>query len=197
MRGYGPRSSATVFLLDTSRSMFLNGLAPYAQNAALALGELIRTQYPDDIVLFVRFDYLARLIPFSDLSTLEWDDTYATYGTNVHHAIFLTRALMNQYPVQDKRIVIVTDGEPTAHLEGGQPLFNYPTTQRCIDVTLAEVEAAVRERIVVTAFLLNAPPLPTVFARELDRITEGRAFPVSAVEPDDPKDWILDYYRRP
>ena len=174
--------------------MFLSGLVPCAQNAALALGELIQSQYPDDIVLFVRFDLLARLIPFSDLSTIEPDHTY---GTNVHHAIFLARALLTQYPVQDKRIVIVTDGEPTAHLEGGQPLFNYPTTQRCIDVTLAEVEAAVRERIVVTAFLLNAPPQPTVFARQLDRITGGRAFPVSAVEPDDPKDWILDYYRRP
>jgi uncharacterized protein with von Willebrand factor type A (vWA) domain len=175
--------------------MFLNGLVPCAQNAALALGELIQSQYPDDIVLFVRFDFLARLIPFSDLSTIE-PNHVATYGSNFQHAIFLARALLTQYPVGDKRIVIVTDGEPTAHLEGGEPLFNYPTTQRCIDVTLAEVEAAVRERIVVTAFLLNAPPLPTVFARQLDRITEGRAFPVSAVEPDDPKDWILDYYRR-
>src|SRR5919204_98441 len=92
-----------------------------------------------------------------------WDHTY---GTNVHHAIFLSRALLTQYPVRDKRIVIVTDGEPTAHLEGGQPVFNYPTTQRCIDATLAEVEAAVREGIVVTALLLNEPPLLTVFARQ-------------------------------
>ena len=173
--------------------MFLNGLVPYAQNAALALGELIRSQYPDDIVLFVGFAFVARLIPFSDLSTIE-PNHYATYGSNLQHAIFLARALLTQYPVGDKRIVIVTDGEPTAHLEGGQPVFNYPTTQRCVDVTLAEVEAAVRERIVVTAFLLNAPPLPTVFARQLDNITGGRIFPV---EQDNLKDRILDYYRQP
>jgi uncharacterized protein with von Willebrand factor type A (vWA) domain len=182
-----------VFLLDASKSMFRSGLFPSAKNAALALGELIQSQYPDDVGLFVVFDYLAKLVPFSDLSNL---GVVQADGTNLQHAIFLARALLTSYPTRDKRIVIITDGLPTAHMEPGvpEPVFDYPTTQRCIAATLPELESAVRERIVVTIFLLNTPAYAEAFVRVLDVITEGHVF---HVEPDNLKDRILAYYRRP
>ena len=165
--------ASTVFLLDTSRSMFLGDGFPAARKAALALDALIRGQFPRDTLYFVAFSLLARQIQPSDLPLETWDEY--TYGTNFQHGIMLARQLLAQSKVQARQIIIVTDGEPTAHLEPGEPesVFNYPPTQRCLAATLREVECATRENIVITTFMLQPSRGPSSFVEQMTSINGG------------------------
>jgi uncharacterized protein with von Willebrand factor type A (vWA) domain len=184
--------SSTVFMLDKSRSMFLNGCSPAAKEAALALDALIRSQFPRDDLYVVAFSLLAAQVQPSDLPLQTWDEY--TYGTNFQHGLILARQLLAQNTAQTRQIIIVTDGEePTAHLEGGEPEFNYPPTQRCLAATLHEVECATRENIVITTFVLEPVPRPSSFVEQMTSINGGCAFYVS---PDHLEEDILAHYVR-
>ena len=116
--------SSTVFMLDKSRSLFLSGCFQAAKEAAVALDTLIRSQFPRDELYVVAFSLLAAQVQPSDLPLQTWDEY--TYGTNVQHGLMLARQLLAQSNAQTRQIIIVTDGEePTAHLQGGLPEFNY------------------------------------------------------------------------
>ena len=88
----------------------------------------------------------------------------------------LARQLLAQSKAQPKQIIIVTDGEPTAHLEGDVPEFNYPPTQRCLAATLREVECATRENIVINTFVLQPSRGPSSFVEQMTSINGGYAF---------------------
>jgi uncharacterized protein with von Willebrand factor type A (vWA) domain len=103
--------------------------------------------------------------------------------------------LLARSKAQNKQIIIVTDGEPTAHWEPGEPepVFSYPPTQRCIAETLREVGRATRENIVINTFMLETSPWLSSFVDQMTTINKGRAFYAS---PDHLGEYILvDYVR--
>ena len=183
--------SSTVLMLDKSRSMFLNGCWMAAKKVTMALDSLIRGQFPRDNLYVVEFSYLAKQIEPTDLPLETWDEY--TYGTNFQHGIMLARQLLAKSKAQNKQIIIVTDGEPTTHLENGEPIFDYPPTQRCISETLREVGRATRDNIVINTFMLETTPWLSSFVDQMTNINKGRAFYAA---PDRLGEYILvDYVR--
>jgi len=183
--------SSTVLMLDKSRSMFLNGCWMAAKKVTMALDSLIRGQFPRDNLYVVEFSYLAKQIEPTDLPLETWDEY--TYGTNFQHGIMLARQLLARSKAQNKQIIIVTDGEPTTHLEDGIPIFDYPPTQRCITETLREVGRATRDNIVINTFMLETTPWLSSFVDQMTNINKGRAFYAA---PDRLGEYILvDYVR--
>ena len=79
------------------------------------------------------------------LPQLDWSEY--EYGTNLHHALLLGRQLLARHKTPNKQFLIITDGEPTAHLEQGQSYFNYPPSWRTIQETLRAVERLVRRQL--------------------------------------------------
>ena len=122
--------AATVVMLDMSRSMLNNGYFLPAKKVALALSALIRGQFPRDALYIVGFSYLAREFKAAELPTLSW--TEYNVGTNMHAAFMLGRKLLARHTGGNKQILMVTDGEPTAHMEDGVPEFSYPPTRRTL-----------------------------------------------------------------
>ncbi len=183
--------SATVLMLDKSRSMFLNNCFVAAKKVAMALDALIRSQFPRDLLYLVEFSMYARQIQPTDLPLITWSDY--EMGTNFQHGFMVARRLLARSKAVNKQIIIVTDGEPTAHIEGGEAEFYYPPTQRCITETLREVLRATRDDIVINTFMLETTPWLTSFVDQMTTINRGRAFYAS---PDQLGEYILvDYVR--
>jgi uncharacterized protein with von Willebrand factor type A (vWA) domain len=166
--------AATVVMLDMSRSMLNNGYFLPAKKVALALSALIRGQFPRDALYIVGFSYLAREFKAAELPTLSW--TEYNVGTNMHAAFMLGRKLLARHTGGNKQILMVTDGEPTAHMEDGVPEFSYPPTRRTLEETLKEVQRCTREGITINTFMLEQSPWLTRFVEEMARINHGRAF---------------------
>jgi uncharacterized protein with von Willebrand factor type A (vWA) domain len=166
--------SATVLMLDMSRSMLLRGCYLAAKKVALALNHLIRTQFPRDTIYIVGFSAYARELKAEQLPQLDWSEY--EYGTNLHHALLLGRTLLARHKTPNKQIIVITDGEPTAHLEQGQSYFNYPPSWRTIQETLREVTRCTRDRIVINTFMLERTYDLTEFVNQMTAINKGRAF---------------------
>jgi uncharacterized protein with von Willebrand factor type A (vWA) domain len=127
--------TATALLLDLSFSMPLRGHFIHAKKMALALHALIEGRYPHDTLYLVGFsDYARRLQP-EDLAAPGFE---RVYGTNMQHAFMLANRLLAQHPRATRQVIMVTDGEPTAHLEGEQAFFSWPPVPETIELTLAE-----------------------------------------------------------
>ncbi|MBV9310292.1 MAG: hypothetical protein JOZ73_05645, partial [Solirubrobacterales bacterium] len=116
--------SATVLMLDMSRSMPLRGYFYAAKKMALALDSLIRSSYPRDKLHIIGFSDLAREISPAALPHLSVNEY--VYGTNMQHGLMLARRLLARDASENKQIIIVSYGEPTAHIENGRPVFFYP-----------------------------------------------------------------------
>jgi uncharacterized protein with von Willebrand factor type A (vWA) domain len=182
---------ATVLMLDMSRSMPLRGYFYAAKKMALALDSLIRSQYPRDVLTVVGFSDLAREIPSSALSQLTVNEY--VYGTNFQHALMLARRILGRSHAENKQVIIVSDGEPTAHIENGRPVFSYPPLPETFLKTLIEVRRCTQERIVINTFMLESNPQLVRFVDQMTRLNRGRAFFVS---PDSLGDYVLvDYVR--
>jgi uncharacterized protein with von Willebrand factor type A (vWA) domain len=167
-------TSSTVLLVDMSRSMILRGCFQAAKKVAIALDSLIRGQFPRDNLYFIAFSDYAREIKPDDLPGVEWDES--VYGTNMHHAFMLARQLLARHKGSNKQIIMVTDGEPTAHLEGARAIFSYPPSYRTITETLKEVGRCTRDRIVINTFMLERGYYLIDFINQMTRINRGRAF---------------------
>ena len=165
---------ATVVLLDQSRSMGMFGSFAAAKKVALALYWLIHSQYPRDDFYVVGFSDYAMEIPSEDLPEVTWNAWVS--GTNMHHAFMLSRKLLARQKLASKQILMITDGEPTAHLEEGQAYFGYPPSYRTIDETLKEVKRCTREGITINTFMLEANYYLMDFVDKMTRINRGRAF---------------------
>ena len=182
---------ATVLMLDMSRSMPLRGYFYAAKKMALALDTLIRTQYPRDALTVVGFSDLAREIPSHALPQLTVNEY--VYGTNFQHALMLARRILGRSHAENKQVIIVSDGEPTAHMENGRAVFSYPPLPETFLKTLIEVRRCTQERIVINTFMLESNRQLVRFVDQMTRLNRGRAFFVS---PDSLGDYVLvDYVR--
>jgi len=166
--------AATVVMLDMSRSMLNNGYFLPAKKVALALSALIRSQFPRDALYIVGFSLYAREFTTQQLPTLSWSEW--NMGTNMQAGFMLSRRLLARHAGGNRQILMVTDGEPTAHLEGEVADFNYPPTPRTVQETLKEVQRCTRERITINTFMLERSPWLTSFVEQMARINRGRAF---------------------
>jgi uncharacterized protein with von Willebrand factor type A (vWA) domain len=166
--------AATVVMLDMSRSMLNNGYFLPAKKVALALSALIRSQFPRDALYIVGFSLYAREFTTQQLPTLSWSEW--NMGTNMHAGFMLSRRLLARHAGGNRQILMVTDGEPTAHLEGEVADFNYPPTPRTVQETLKEVQRCTREGITINTFMLERSPWLTSFVEQMARINRGRAF---------------------
>ena len=166
--------AATVLLLDQSRSMGMFGNFAAAKKVALALYWLIHTKYPRDSFSVIGFSDYAMEIGSDDLPELTWN-AWAS-GTNIHHAFMLSRKLLSKQKAATKQILMITDGEPTAHLENGQSWFSYPPSYRTIEETLKEAKRCTQEGITINTFMLEANYYLMDFIDRMTRINRGRAF---------------------
>jgi uncharacterized protein with von Willebrand factor type A (vWA) domain len=183
---------ATALLLDMSRSMIYRGCWTAAKKVALALEALIRGQFPQDALYVIGFSLYARRLDPDEVPSVVLTDRH--YGTNMQHALLLARRLLARHRGGNRQVVMITDGEPTAHLEGDEAYFDYPTTRRTWQRTLGEVVRCAREGITINTFMLEDSPGLVRFVTELSRINRGRAF---FVQPERLGEYVLvDYLAR-
>ena len=166
--------TATAVLLDQSRSMGLFNNFQAAKKVTMALFALIRSQYPRDTLHVIGFSDYAREIKEEDLTKVNWNSWVS--GTNLHHALMLSRKLLSNERGGSRQILLITDGEPTAHLEGDRAYFSYPPSYRTEMETLKEVKRCTHEGIVINTFMLENNYQLVNFVDRLTRINRGRAF---------------------
>ncbi len=166
--------SSTVLMLDLSLSMPMRDNFLAAKKVAMALHSLISMQFPRDFLGIVGFSEIARELKPEQLPEVSWD---FVYGTNMQHGFLLSRRMLARQTGM-KQIIMITDGEPTAHLEPGtgQPFFHYPPVQATVDATLAEVVRCTREGIRINTFMLDANSYLKHFVEQLTKLNGGRAF---------------------
>lgn len=165
--------SATVLLLDLSLSMMMRDSFVAAKRLAFALQSLISSKFPHDYFSIVGFSELARQIEPRDLPEATWD---GVYGTNMQDALMLARSILKNRPARTRQVIMVTDGEPTAHLEDGIPFFSYPPVVKTIEETMKEVLRCTREGITINVFMLDRSPHLVRFIQEITQLNRGRAF---------------------
>ncbi len=178
--------TATVLLVDMSRSMLLRGCFLAAKQVAVALDTLIRTQYPHDHLSVIGFAYYAREIRPGSLAELSWHGY--EYGTNLQHGLLLARRILERQAAANREIVVITDGEPTAHFEDGQVEFNYPPTRRTITETLLEVQRCTKAGITINTFMLERSRALAEFVAHMTKLNRGRAF---YAEPEHLGEYVL------
>jgi uncharacterized protein with von Willebrand factor type A (vWA) domain len=190
--------TATALLLDLSFSMPLRGHWLPAKRMALALHALIEGKYPQDKLYLIGFsDYARRLQP-TDLTARA--PLERVYGTNMQHAFLLARRLLAEEPRASKQVIMVTDGEPTAHLmdigpeRAPEAFFSWPPTSETIHKTLAEAMHLAASGVTLNVFMLEDSPGLVAFMEKLGRLTAGRVF---RMDSQDLGRFILsDYVRR-
>lgn len=165
--------SSTVLMLDLSLSMPMRDNFLPAKKVAMALHSLISMQYPRDYLGIVGFSEVARVLTAAQLPEVSWD---FVYGTNMQHGFQLARQLLSRQS-GTKQIIMITDGEPTAHIdEFGEPEFHYPPVRETIDATLVEVARCTRDNIRINTFMLEPDRSLQRFVEQLTRLNSGRAF---------------------
>jgi uncharacterized protein with von Willebrand factor type A (vWA) domain len=184
-------SAAVCLLVDQSYSMLLRETWGMAKATALALHSLVSTRYPQDALEVIGFSLLARTVRPVDLPDL---DAAVGQGTNLHHALVLAGRHLDRHPEAEPVVLVVTDGEPTAHLEpDGYPIFDYPPDPRTIELTLTEVTRLTRRRATINVFMLDDDPRLVAFVDLIARLNGGRVF---APSPDRLGDYVVSDYLR-
>jgi uncharacterized protein with von Willebrand factor type A (vWA) domain len=181
--------SATVIMLDMSLSMRMGGNFEAAKIVSIALNSLITGKFPKDSLYILGFSSVARRMTPEELTYISWDD-FTPY-TNMQHAFMLARKLLEKDRSANKQIIMISDGQPTSHIENGQIVFHLPTTQRCIDVTLREVNNCTRAGIVINTFMLPSQDMFNLFVDRMARLNHGRVF---FTEPGDLGKYIIVDY---
>jgi uncharacterized protein with von Willebrand factor type A (vWA) domain len=169
------RSSAAVALLvDMSYSMELRGTWGEAKTTALALHALISSKFPQDAIEIIGFSDYARVMSTGALVDHDWD---RVQGTNLQHGLMLARRHLDKHRGSEPIILVITDGEPTAHLaRDGFADFAWPPSKETIAATLAEVERCTRRGATINVFMLDDDPRLVSFMQELGRRNGGRVF---------------------
>jgi uncharacterized protein with von Willebrand factor type A (vWA) domain len=165
--------TATALLLDLSFSMPLRGHWVHAKRMALALHALIEGRYPHDTLYMIGFSDYARRMEPEDLTAAGWE---RTYGTNMQHAFLLAGRLLAQHPRAVRQVIMVTDGEPTAHLEGDRAIFEWPPLPETVRRTLAEAMRLARAGVRLNVFMLEESDGLVRFMERLARTAHGRIF---------------------
>ena len=165
--------SSTVLMLDLSMSMPMRDNFLPAKKVAMALHSLITSQFPRDYMGLVGFSETAYELTAAHLPAVSWD---FAYGTNMHHGFTLARKMLARQ-TGTKQIIMITDGEPTAHITPrGDVFFNYPPVQETVEATLREVVRCTRDGIRINTFMLDADYGLRSFIEKLSSINRGRAF---------------------
>ncbi len=167
-------SAAVCLLVDLSYSMALRGTWGIAKSTALALHSLISTKFPQDALHVIGFSDYARQLQPSELAGL---DSEMVQGTNLQHALHLAGRQLSKYPDAEPVVLVVTDGEPTAHLlRDGTPWFHWPALPETLELTLAEVDKLTRRGATINVFMLDDEPRLVEFVEEVARRNRGRVF---------------------
>ncbi|HEX3491586.1 MAG TPA: VWA domain-containing protein, partial [Streptosporangiaceae bacterium] len=165
-------TAAVCLLVDLSYSMELRGTWGAAKQTALALHALVRTKYPQDAIQVIGFSNYARELRETDLAGLTWD---MVQGTNLHHALVLAGRFLDRRPEHNPVVLVITDGEPTAHLRrDGQYWFDWPPSPETLELTLAEVDKMTRRQATMNIFMLADDERLTAFVDEVARRNGGR-----------------------
>ncbi|MGF7121415.1 vWA domain-containing protein [Rhodococcus sp. BE178] len=159
--------AAVALLVDTSFSMVMDGRWVPMKRTALALNHLVTTRFRGDALQLIGFGRHAEVLTAAELAGLDgaWDQ-----GTNLHHALLLAARHLRRHPNAQPVVLIVTDGEPTAHLEpDGEAFFDYPPSVRTLGLTVRELDTLARLGAQVTIFRLGDDP---GLARVVDRMAQ-------------------------
>jgi uncharacterized protein with von Willebrand factor type A (vWA) domain len=172
--------AAVALLVDTSFSMAMDGRWVPMKRTALALHTLIRSRFRGDALQLIGFGRHAQVMDIEELTALDamWDK-----GTNLHHALLLANRFFRKHPNAQPVLLIVTDGEPTSHLEpNGEVYFEYPPHPLTVAYSVRELDNSGRIGAQVTFFRLGTDPGLARFVDSMARRVDGR---VVAPELDD------------
>ncbi|OZF38991.1 VWA domain-containing protein [Rhodococcus sp. 14-2483-1-2] len=159
--------AAVALLVDTSFSMVMDGRWVPMKRTALALNHLVSTRFRGDDLQLIGFGRHAQTLTASELAGL--DGAY-DQGTNLHHALMLAVRHLRRHPNAQPVVLIVTDGEPTAHLEpDGRAYFDYPPSSKTLGLTVRELDTVAKLGAQVTIFRLGDDP---GLARVVDKMAE-------------------------
>ncbi len=195
-------SCATVVLLDMSGSMTRYGKYGSAKRVAMALQSLVRNRYQQDWLQIVGFATYATPLNERELLAsapkpislydprvymrIDLDhppDFVPEHFTNIHAGLQFARRLLRKQPAQNRQIIVITDGEPTAHVQGREIVLMYPPSEKTARITLAEAKRCANEGIHVSSFALIEDYfyLGLVnFVEQLAQVTGGTSATVSA-----------------
>ena len=177
--------SSTVLMVDLSLSMPMRGNFLPAKKVTMALHALITSKYPRDYLGLVGFSRSAEELKPEQLPEVSWD---FDYGTNMHEGFMIARRLLAKQS-GTKQIIMITDGEPTAHvMPNGQIYFNYPTVPETRDATLRQVMLCTKEDITINTFMLDPNPYLSEFVEKMSQLNGGRAF---FTTPENLGDYVL------
>ena len=181
--------TATVIMLDLSWSMALRGSFQAAKKVALALNNLISAQFQRDSLYIIGFSAYARELKAEELPYVRWDES--VLGTNMHHALMIAERLLARHTQGTRQVIMISDGEPTAHLERGRSYFAYPPSPVTIRETLKAVKRCTRKGITINTFMLDRNHYLKEFVNQVARINKGRVFYTT---PDQLGEYILVDY---
>ena len=181
--------TATVIMLDLSWSMALRGSFQAAKKVAMALNNLISSQFARDSLYIVGFSAYARELKADELPYVRWDES--VLGTNMHHGLMIAQKLLAKHTQGTRQIIMISDGEPTAHIEKGRSYFAYPPSPVTIRETLKEVKRCTQKNITINTFMLDRNYYLKEFVNQVARINKGRVFYTT---PDKLGEYILVDY---
>ncbi|TQM67589.1 uncharacterized protein with von Willebrand factor type A (vWA) domain [Actinomadura hallensis] len=166
--------AAVCLLVDLSYSMVLRGTWAVAKQTTLALHTLVTSKFPQDAIQIIGFSNYARVLHPTEMAGLDWD---MVQGTNLHHALMIAGRHLDRHPDFEPIVLVVTDGEPTAHLcPDGRSLFDYPPSTDTLVLTLAEVDKMTRRGACMNFFMLADDRRLVSFVEEVARRNGGRVF---------------------
>ena len=184
-------SAAVALLVDLSFSMELRGTWGTAKQTALALHSLVTTKYPQDSIEIIGFSDYAQVLSPERLAGL---DAQRVQGTNLQHALVLAGRHLGKHPDSEPVVLVVTDGEPTAHLtRGGHAEFCWPPLPETLELTMAEVERVTRRGATINVFMLDDEPRLVDFVEHLAARNGGRVF---SPDPERLGEYVVSDYLR-
>jgi uncharacterized protein with von Willebrand factor type A (vWA) domain len=167
-------SSSTALLLDMSKSMRHDNNFVSAKMVALALESLIRTKYPHDNLTILGFSSWARPLSIEEVPSLQWDNENPY--TNMEDGFALAEKYLFRQKGKNKQIVLISDGEPTAHRENGYLFFQFPPHPLTLKKTLQMAKHCATKGITINTFLLGRKKNMSEFVNQLARVNRGRIF---------------------
>ncbi|MFC0007383.1 vWA domain-containing protein [Micromonospora siamensis] len=187
------RASAAVALcVDLSYSMISQGRWGPMKQTALALSHLVATRFPQDALQIVGFGREAAALTQQELAAVEPD---LQQGTNLQHALRLAGRHLRKHPGAEPVVLVVTDGEPTAHLDpdDGEAYFHWPPLPETVEATIREVDRLTRYGATINLFMLGDDPGLRRFVDAVARRSKGRMF---TPDPDDLGEYVVADYLR-
>ena len=184
-------AAAVALLVDLSFSMELRGAWGTAKQTALALHSLVTTKYPQDAIEIIGFSDYAQVLTPEKLAGL---DAQRVQGTNLQHALLLAGRHLGKHPDSEPVVLVVTDGEPTAHLtRSGYAEFCWPPLPETLELTMAEVERVTRRGATINVFMLDDEPRLVDFVEHLAARNGGRVF---SPDPERLGEYVVSDYLR-